>query len=424
MCDRRWTTVWLAAAVVIATALAAEAASPRESPKLSVRDVGEAFDRKYIEIRGVAAGAFYPGIWGQPEPHLLPDVRRPMLAPREGKHRNIYAPSVVQTKDGWRVYYGGWDGVETANDRIYAAETRDFLTFENRRTVIEHGDFQHVCNVNVTPTNKGFAMICTAFPDANGKNKPATFFSADGEHWNGATADAFPATRDQIVAIDGYKNYADADINGMNVLLFEAGKYRLYFGDFAGFAGVSRASGDDGKRFAFEEIVYGLPHSMVNDVKKFHVGTRDWYLMALHHNGDHLTYLLGRDGMHFGVARTVCKNLDDADRYMVAIGWVTAGEQEKPGRRLLGCLYGAGAKGSLDQNRIFATWLQKKALIVSGEKAYGPIGALGPDRQVFQLDAPMTGSIRLLAENGGTVLGTGPLVDFKSGRAYALEIQP
>jgi hypothetical protein len=416
--DCRWTIGFAAAAVlmVVSTALAAtrlsspksEAASPRK--RLMVRDVGEAFDAKHIEIRGVEASRFNPKIWLDGTLNLVPDIRQPVLAPRAGKHRNIYAPSIVQTKDGgWRIYYGGWDGVDTPNDRIYLAETRDFLDFTNRQTVIEHGEFQHVCNVNVAPTDHGYAMMCTAYPDANGRNKPVAFFSDDGVKWNE------PATRERIIRIDGYKNYDDADINGMNVLLFESGRYRLYFCDFHQFGKVFRASSQDGKTFHFDESALDDAAMMVNDVRKFHVADADWYLMGLHANGPRLHYALSRDGLHFGPPKLLYEHVGEDDRYVVSIGWAIADG------RILGLLYGAGARGSLDENRIFATWLQKKVVIAAGEKRFEPTSALGPDRQLIASDQPLSGRLEFFADDRTTLLGTSEKIDLHPGRAYAVQ---
>src|SRR5690348_10305562 len=91
---------------------------------ITVTDVGEAAPGT-IEIRGVGADEFNPEIWRDRTLHFVPDARSPILSPREGKFRNIYAPSIVEAKDGWRIFYGGWDGVPTGNDRIYTATTRD-----------------------------------------------------------------------------------------------------------------------------------------------------------------------------------------------------------------------------------------------------------------------------------------------------------
>jgi hypothetical protein len=395
--------------MVASTVLAAEAASPRKP--LTVRDVGEAFDAKHVEIRGVEASAFDPKIWLDGTMNLVPDIRRPVVAPRAGKHRNIYAPSVVQTKDGgWRIYYGGWDGVDTPNDRIYLAETREFLDFTNRHTVIEHGEFEHVCNVNVTPIDNdhGYAMMCTGYPDTHGRNKPVAFFSDNGVRWNE------PATRERIVRIEGYDHYADADINGMNVLLFESGEYRLFFSDFRHFGSVFRASSDDGRNFRFDASALDAA-MMVNDVKNFHIADAEWYLMGLHNNGPQLHYALSRDGLHFAPAKVLCERVGEDDRYIVSIGWVTAD------RAVLGFLYGAGPKGSLDENRIFARWLQKKAVIATGKKRYDPTSALGPDRQLIPADQPITGKLEFFADDGRTLLGVSERIDLHPGRAYAVQ---
>src|SRR6476660_2053507 len=123
-----------------------------------------------IEIRGVSPDPFNPKLWNQSPLNFLPDIRHPLLDPRDGALRNIYAPTIPHLSSGsFRIFYGGWDGTPTGNDRIYSADTSDFLTFTNRHTVIEHGPFQHVCNVNVTRIETGaFAMMCTACPDAKG----------------------------------------------------------------------------------------------------------------------------------------------------------------------------------------------------------------------------------------------------------------
>src|SRR5215213_9913663 len=91
------------------------------------------------------------------------------------------------------------------------------------------------------------------------------------------------------------------------------------------------------------------------------------YLMGLHLNTGQLWYTLSRDGLKFPPIQTLFAHESDADAYMVAVGFIMAGEQEKLGSRVLGALYGAGAASSLDANRIFARWLQKK-VVLSGDK--------------------------------------------------------
>jgi hypothetical protein len=70
------------------------------------------------------------------------------------------------------------------------------------------------------------------------------------------------------------------------------------------------------------------------------------------------------------------------DFYIVSVGFVLKTNQ------LLGSLYGASAVPTLDQNEIFARWLQKKTVIVdTAGNQYSPQGSYGPDRQWFQLRA-------------------------------------
>ena len=393
-----------------------------QGAEVTLREIGETTDNGYVEIRGLSAGAFSPDLWQAGALNWVPDVRSPMIEPLPGEFRNIYAPSAVQTEDGWRVFYGAWDGVPTGNDRIYSVTTRDFLTFDERYTVIEHGPFIHVCNVNALRLpDASWAMVCTAYPAANGRNKPAFFSSPDGTTWNGSPA-PYVASMDDIVAIGGYDTYEDADINGMNVILHEEGLFRLYFGDFKNFGKVYRASGRDGRRYEFEGPALDGSYA-VNDVKKFRVGDGWWYLMGLHMNRDTLWYSLSRDGRHFPPVQVLGKNLSDADRYIVAVGWVVDGGQEREGRRLLGVLYGAGHHPGLASNRVFARWLQKRVVVTGagGEMVEGA-AARGPDRQRLALGEreSVTGALRVYAEDGRSLIGELGQVTLSSGSVYQL----
>jgi len=356
-----------------------------------------------VEIHGVKAGEFRPALWESGKLNLLPDVRSPLIEPRKrGVFRNIYAPSAVRLDDGWRVFYGAWDGVDSQNDRIYSLNTRDFLDFSDRQTIIEHGEFIHVCNVSAVrlPTG-GYSLMCTACPDEGGLNKPAAFYSPDGLKWNGSPA-PYPARKDDIISIDGYDKFRDADMNGMNVILYEDGAYRLYFGNFRDSGKVFRATSRDGKRFRFDGIALE-PGNFVNDVKKLEADDgRTYYLMALHQNTDRLWYSISEDGMKFRPARELVRNMGEEDRYIVAVGWVT--EDNK----VLGFLYGAGAVPSLDRNRIWARWLQKKVVFVANDGTrYLPTAALGPDRQIIKVpkEGNIEGHFEVYAEDGTTPIG-------------------
>ncbi|MBN1593989.1 MAG: hypothetical protein JW941_12165 [Candidatus Coatesbacteria bacterium] len=355
-----------------------------------------------VEVHGVAAGDFDPRLWQKGTLNFVPDVRSPIIEPRKsGVFRNIYAPSAVQTEDGWRLFYGAWDGVPTGNDRIYSVTTHDFIDFDNHQIVIEHGDFIHCCNVNANRLPNGeWQLVCTVYPDSRGKNKPAVFTSPDGRYWNGRKA-PYPAKHEDIISMEGYDKYLDADINGMNVLLPENDAFRLYFNNFHDFGRVYRATSNDGKHFSFERPVLEIG-AVVNDVKKLRVkGQGIYYLMGLHMNTQRLWYSLSLDGMHFQPARELAANLGDADKYIVAIGWVVHDE------RVLGFIYGAGEVPELNRNRLFARWLQKKVVLIAEDGTrYEGTAALGPDRQIIKVprDRQIKGTLTVYAEDGSTEL--------------------
>lgn len=328
----------------------------------------------------------------------------------------MYAPSAVETEDGWRLFYGAWDGVDTPNDRIYSVATRDFVDFADRRVVIEHGDFIHVCNVcAVRLPDGGWRLMCTAYPDSRRLNKPAFFASPDGRTWNGST-EPHPARMSDLITIEGYDKFPEADINGVNAILYEDGVYRLYFNNFRDGGKVYRATSKDGHSFAFDGLALEFGGA-VNDVKKLTADARTYYLMGLHMNRDRLWYALSNDGMRFGPVKELGRNASDQDRYIVAVGWVVRGNS------VLGFLYGASAVPSLDRNRIYGRWLQKKVVFVANDGATSePTAALGPDRQIIPVlpDRTRDGHFEVYAEDGETLLFKSEPATLVSGAVYGI----
>ena len=377
------------------------AAADEKAGRMDIKCVPGQAELGTVEIHGVGAGDFRPDLWEANKLNFVPDVRSPLIEPRKrGLFRNIYAPSIVDLGDQWRVFYGAWDGVDSGNDRIYSVNTRDFLDFGDRQTVIKHGDFIHCCNVNAIRLPSGeYRLMCTVYPDANDLNKPATFTSPDGVKWNGCPA-PYPAKKSDIITLEGYDKFKDADINGMNVILYEDGVFRLYFNNFKDFGPVFRATSKNGKDYKFDGVVLGAP-GVVNDVKKLQAGGKTWYLMALHMNTDKMWYSLSNDGRTFRECRDLARNLGDKDRYMVAVGWVVRGN------RVLGFLYGACPVPSVDRNRIYARWLQKKVIFVGDDGArYEAKSSLGPDRQIIEVpqDKQVNGHFEVYAEDGASLI--------------------
>lgn len=387
-----------------------------------IRQVSGQAEAGWAEFHNLGAGSFNPGLWRAGTLHILPDRRSPMIAPRvDGVFRNIYAPSVVPVPGGWQLFYGAWDGVDTGNDRIYSVLTPDFLTFSDRRLVIDHGEFVHVCNVSAVQAADDEALLmCTAYPVGPDLNKPAAFrVPLDGVLKNSRnpvlrTIEPPQAGAGDLVAMEGYEPFARADMNGVNALLLEDGRYRLYFGDFKNWGDVHRATSTDGKRFHYDGTC--LPAAlMVNDVKKFTPGGKPCYLMGLHRNTDRLWYALSDDGMHFEAQRELGTSSSPADRYIVAIGWVVRDE------RLLGFIYGAGAVPELNRNRLFARWVQKK-VVFTDEKGNVRVttAALGPDRSMLSLGdvKTLSGTVQVFAEDGMTPLCDPQPLKLMSGGVY------
>jgi hypothetical protein len=392
----------------------------------------------HVEFIGVEAGAFNPAIWQAGTLNLVPDQRHPFMAPLSGKWRNIYAPSAVETPAGYRVLYGAWDGIpDPPKDRLYSG-TADFgfSSVQERKTIVMPGGFGHICNVNAIRFDDGSYRMFGTVEYSPGKNRPA-FFSSDstGTNWNGTVGEPYTVQAADFITIAGYTNasggdkFPTSDINGINVMVHEDGVYRLYFGDFmdasTGFK-MYRATSANGRNYTYEGVVLNQDHRLVNDLKKFRVGSADWYLMGLHFNGAGLWYSLSTNGLSFPTSQLMLNYLDEpTDRYIVAMGWVVKGAQEQPGRKVTGVLYGAGPVVSLDRNSIFARWLQKKVVFVASDGArYTGAKAFGPDRQLVQLPGPdvISGHVELYSENGLTLLGRSYPLSLRAGQRLQVRV--
>ena len=99
------------------------------------------------------------------------------------------------------------------------------------------------------------------------------------------------------------------------------------------------------------------------------------------------------------------------------------GQQESPGRKLLGVLYGAGPVSALNQNSLYARWLQKRVVFVANDGTrYLGTRALGPDRQLlaFSNARPLTGSFEVYTEDGITLIGATAMKTVSRGQTFQL----
>jgi len=91
------------------------------------------------------------------------------------------------------------------------------------------------------------------------------------------------------------------------------------------------------------------------------------------------------------------------------------------GKTVFGVFYGAGAVPSLDQNRIFAKWLQKKVVFRTKDSTWGEgARAYGPDRVQIPVPAGTgaKGRFEVYAEDGRTVLYRSPEVTVRAGEIW------
>jgi hypothetical protein len=407
----------------------------------TTREVGQA-PAGTIEIQGLSADVFNPAYWQRNALNWVPDVRAPMLAAQPtGTYQNIYSPWPLEQNSGWLLFYGGWDGTDTPNDRVYKTTTADFYTFggatattgapttPNGQLVIDHGVFTHVNNMSVQQLADGsLHMICTTLVDANSLDKPTYFSSPDGVTWNG-TPEPYEAQLSDVVSIPNDPTYAGYDFNGGNVLLWDSNTWVLYYsvGVYGAIGQVYRATGDAPPMFQRTGIALTTPH-YANDVKVFQASGKTWYLMSLYiervqtdPNPVTFLYSLSNDGKQFGPEQTLfALPQGGPDSFGVTPAFVTRAG------RVLGALYGANPQDLLSAtDAIFARWLQKKVEVVDSTGATVTAqGGYGPDRQWFAANGSgaLTGTIRVFAEDGVTPLATGS-IDLSAGKAYMLVLQ-
>jgi hypothetical protein len=372
-----------------------------------VRPAGVSYSPAVVEFRNLSPASFNPNLFNG-SPNFLPDIRSPFLDPLPGPYRNIYAPSIVCLPDhSFRIFFGGWDGTPTGNDQIYSIDTADFITFHNRQTVITHSPYQHVCNVSaVLNPDQSITLFCTAFPDSQGLNRIISI-----------RVPAHPPvtpTPSDLISIKNYPNYSKGDFNGLNPVLYNplTHTYQLFFADFHNFGHIYRASSTNAHDFTLDADVLDAA-LMPNDAKQLSNLT----LLAFHQNGPSLFYSLSADPLHFPPPKLLATHLSDADRYIVAVGLVVDQHQS-----LLGFLYGAGAVPSLDHNRIFARWLQRKVIFLTNDgRQLSPSYSFGPGRALLDLPSPTIGRLQLYSEDGTTLLLNTPPILLTPGHAYTLQ---
>lgn len=372
--------------------------------------VGSGSPAGSVEVRNVVARNFNPNRLANDCWHY--DARNPILAPSAGTWRNIYAPSAVNNGPNlWNIYFGGWDGSATGNDRISLTVTGDrFNTFGTRPVVINNGTFIHVNNetvVKVGPNDWRMAYT-TVLAGAGQLNKPCYATSTNGLAWTPSAGSS-----SYRMTMTGYANWATADVNGSNVIYYDGSLYHMYFTDFANFGGTFHATSTNNINYTYVNQVMNAA-IIANDMKKFTFNSADQFIWGYHRNRDYVRYSIGPNPSNAGTGvADLFTYKGTADRYITSCGFV------QEANKLIGCLYGASSSTSLTQNQIFARWLQRKVVFNNSSIRWGDIeDSVGPDKVRFYTAAGQyveTGTFKVYAEDGVTLEYTSPNVTMLSG---------
>jgi len=306
----------------------------------------------------------------------------------------------------WNIYFGGWDGTSSGNDEISIVNTQDnFYTFKPHYVMISHGSYDHVNNENVIKLdNTSWCMLYTTFPN-DGTNKPAYATSDNGARWTPRSGNT-----DFLITMNGYPSWGSADVNGGNVIYYEDGVFHLYFIDFKNpTGGVLHATSLNFINYSYQGVVLNQLNRIVNDVKRIN----GYYLMGSHFNTDKVWISISQSLSSFPDSRELFKTMGEYDRYITSLGFVADDS------RLYGALYGASKVPTLDQNSIYAIWLQKQVLFKNSEIVWG-LGnasrAYGPDNMIMITNANQaTGKFYLYDTDGTTLLYESPVITVREG---------
>lgn len=393
-----------------------------------------------VEIRNTGSDTFNPNKMKV----FNYDKRNPIISAKPGSNpnctsletrKNVYAPNVVyKGLNNWDVFFGGWDRrcLSSLKDTISRLSTTDnFSTFGTQTEIISNGTLEHANNETVVKTADGtWRMAYTTYPEVNPdyptaprRNKPGYASSSDGINWVPAAANSA-----NLIKMNNYPGIwgdlnSGLNVDGSNVLYGEGSTLYFYWTSIplqdgsGGDRAVHWASGTDGVNFNYGGKLYDKNICrVINDVKKIN----GIYLFAYHCNSNKAWYSASSSQSPAGLPEP--SELFDStvpvfgpDLHVATIAWATNGS------RLFGILYGAGVVDTLDQNRIFARWLQKKAVIKNSGTILQTTMSNGPDNTVVLMvpgQGIQTATLTIYDTDGTTLLYSSPPLTFRQGDVW------
>jgi len=376
------------------------------------------------------------------------DQNNPIIsgAPGASTLKNIYAPNIVyQGGTFWNIYFGGEDGTPAANGYL---DSISFLTtnnnfnsgsFSNHVPEINYGGFIDVNNESVVKVSAtDWRMVYTTL-SSDGLNKPGYAVSTDGAHWTpnaGTSAD--------LLNMSGYPGWANANINGVNVLFYAEHIWYLYLK--GNDPVVNYAQSSDGVNFTYGGVftsgtsaVFAGGCAGMNDMKQF----GSTYIWMYHCNTNKIWFSLGQSPTAPSSTNILFQSTADIptedssgsiwtnpeagvntgvspapDPFMVSVGMVS------DGTRLYGVLYGASNTPELDSNAVFARWLQHKVVFQNAETTLSWMNSNGPDNVVLRMvpdQSVETGTVTIYDTDGTTLVGISPSVTIRQGDQWAFQ---
>ncbi len=374
------------------------------------------------------------------------DYRLPIYESDCSSRQNVYSAQAEwnDATQQWYMYYGGNDdasntGCDATNDRIFYLPTdEEFQIFSegDSQMIIDNGEFRNANNPALTRTPDGqWAMVytagwcdasygtadCRALGDEN--DLPAYAVSSDGLTW-APDNPGDPFGTNNLIAVDNWHGgdwAASQWLNNQSGLLYDHGLYWYYYGP-EGLGGKDyRAYSTDMVNFTDTDYVMDGAMASVNDVKKFRFGGDEYYMMVAHHNGQQVYYSVSTDPASFPVLQTLFSTtgITEGDESVAQDNYIVSAGIVADTTTLYGVLYGAAETSSLNTNKIFAKWLQKKVYFSNEDVGYGGIErADGPKKVRLGLDGAndiQTGNIYIYDTDGTTLLFTSPEVTLVSG---------
>lgn len=390
-----------------------------------------------ITVQGVGAGAFHPSRIA----NFVPESRAPLISPKQAGScpPNIYNANPVNNGGAVNIFFGGWDGVSSCHDSISVAVTvDDFESFGEHVPVVATGDRMHVNNPSAVRRPDGtWAMLYTQLPKAPAEqlNKPGMSLSSDGVEFSPSAGGS-----EQLIQVQGYPGWDNADVNGGNVLWFSppmgeaggGGTYDMFFVDFHAnnhsvYHATANGTAAGAPVFTYQGVALEQPGLIPNDLKR----VNGYWVLGLHSNSQETHVSISGTDDHgppssWPTATTLFRHSGAADNYIVSCGLVV----DSTSKVLKGAVYGAGAVPTLDHNSIFARWLQRRVIFRSNDNSTtwglgASVRSHGPDAALLSTSAPSLSGRWYLYDadyvdetNPGTLLSVSQEVDVASAEVW------